>query len=166
MVTQGKISQRESAIWDALRSVHDPEIPVLSVVDLGMVAAVRVGEPVVEIDLTPTFVGCPAVDVIRAEIDRAVRKTGETNLAVKVVYDPPWTSDRITEQGRRKLLEFGLAPPGEKCSANSPDRTFDAQCPYCRSMNTTLESIFGPTLCRSIHYCRDCLQSFEQFKTI
>lgn len=152
------------AVWSALASVTDPEIPVISVVDMGIIADVRFDGGTVIVDMTPTFVGCPALDMIRDGIRKAVHGLGEVSVRVNVVFDPPWTSDRMTAEGRRKLKEFGLAPP-EKCHGGTP-APMSAQCPHCDSDQTDLESIFGPTLCRSIHYCRSCLQSFEQFKAI
>ena len=150
------------SIWSALTTVTDPEIPVLNIVDMGIVAGVHLRDDAVVVDMTPTFVGCPALDVIRTEMRRAVEAVGEKSVEVRVVFDPPWTSDRLTETGRRRLKEFGLAPPVQ-CSGN-PAATIP--CPHCDSTQTEMESLFGPTLCRSIHYCRNCLQSFEQFKTL
>lgn len=158
--------ERAKRIQAALCSVLDPEIPVLNVIDLGIIADVRLNGDGVVIDMTPTFVGCPALDVIRAEIKRAVEASGEANVTVNVVFDPPWTSDRITENGRRVLKDFGLAPPGPNCGAHQAPDLEKTSCPFCDSLDTELESLFGPTLCRSIHYCRSCLQSFEHFKTI
>lgn len=166
MVNHSTVDHRESAIWKALESVADPEIPVLSVIELGMIAAVTFEDHAVVVDLTPTFVGCPAIDVIRGDIVRALTGAGERQVAVNIVYDPPWTSSRISPEGRRKLKEFGLAPPGPKCSGGIMPDLRGAQCPFCQSTDTKLESIFGPTLCRAIHYCSKCLQSFEEFKTI
>ena len=152
----------------ALEMVTDPEIPVLSVLEMGMVAALRVMDARVEVDVTPTFAGCPAISVIREDIANAIRQAGADDVAVNVVYDPPWTSDRMTGEGRRKLKEFGLAPPGASCgSPGAPGPVLEnVACPYCDSRATELESMFGPTLCRSIHYCRNCLQSFEHFKPV
>lgn len=159
-------SLRVRRVMEALAGVKDPEIPVLNVIDMGIIAAVRCDESGVVVDMTPTFAGCPALDVIRADIRRAVEGVGERDVTVNVVYDPPWTSDRMTDRGRRLLKEFGLAPPGPRCGVNeTPDLT-RTPCPYCDSTNTELESLFGPTLCRSIHYCHACLQSFEHFKTV
>jgi len=155
---------RLAAIWSALESVTDPEIPVLSVVDLGIIAGVHLSEGAVIVEMTPTFVGCPALDVIRGELRRAVEATGERNVEVRVVFDPPWTSERMTETGRRKLKEFGLAPPVRCASTTATTADAPVPCPHCDSDRTDLESLFGPTLCRSIHYCRNCLQSFEHFK--
>jgi ring-1,2-phenylacetyl-CoA epoxidase subunit PaaD len=117
--------------------------------------------------MTPTFAGCPALDVMRDSIAEAVRAEGYDDVRVDVVFNPPWTTDRITPDGRRKLKEFGLAPPG-KCGTTGPSMESLRQvaCPYCDSTDTDLESIFGPTLCRAIHYCNACRQSFEQFKPV
>lgn len=155
---------RLRAVWDALESVKDPEIPVLSVVDLGVIADVRIGEDTVAVDITPTFAGCPAIEVMKRDIHTAVKETGADVVDVRVVYDPPWTSERLTEEGRRKLKEFGLAPPGPRCG-RTPNLD-KVPCPFCDSPDTELESMFGPTLCRSIHYCNNCLQSFEHFKPV
>lgn len=160
------LEARRARIDEALRSVPDPEIPPLNVVDLGVIANVRVTETAAEIDMTPTFAGCPALDVIRQDIETAVRDCGETDVTVRVVFDPPWTSDRISETGRRILKEFGLAPPGPRCAGGGMVDLEKTPCPFCDSESTDLESIFGPTLCRSIHYCHACKQSFEHFKAV
>jgi len=159
------VEERCGAIWVALKSVTDPEIPVLNVVEMGMIAGVRTEGGRVIVDLTPTFVGCPAIDLITRSIREALSSIGEADATVSVVYEPPWTSDRITEEGRKKLKEFGLAPPGARCEGGAIDLE-QVACPFCGSKQTTLESIFGPTLCRSIHYCQSCLQSFEHFKPV
>ena len=157
---------RRATVDAALTTVADPEIPTLNIVELGMIADVHVDADAVTVDMTPTFAGCPALDVIKRDIVRAVTETGEANVSVNIVYDPPWTSDRITEEGRRKLKEFGLAPPGARCDGGATPDLEQTPCPYCDSTETDLESIFGPTLCRSMHYCRKCLQSFEHFKAV
>ncbi len=157
---------RERVVWRSLEGVPDPEIPVINVIEMGMIAAVRAGDEGVEVDMTPTFTGCPALDVIRKDIAEAVKAIGEDRVTVNVVYDPPWTSDRITPDGRRKLKEFGLAPPGKRCTGGELPSLETTPCPYCDSTDTEMESIFGPTLCRSIHYCHACKQSFEQFKAV
>ena len=157
---------RLAGVYAALDRVTDPEIPVITIGEMGMVADVRIEGDAVTVDMTPTFAGCPALDVIQADIVRAVQEAGEKHVTVKVVYDPPWTSERITEEGRRKLKEFGLAPPGQRCADHGVVDLEQTPCPFCDSAETDLESIFGPTLCRSIHYCRNCLQSFEHFKAV
>lgn len=155
-----------AAIEQALESVTDPEIPVVNVVEMGMIADVRLDAESVVIDMTPTFVGCPALAVIRENIRAAVAAVTPVHVTVNVVFDPPWTSDRISETGRQKLKAFGLSPPGKCCSGDSVQSLEHIPCPYCDSNNTDMESLFGPTLCRSIHYCRSCLQSFEHFKVV
>ncbi len=154
------------AIGRALESVTDPEIPVVNVIEMGIIADVRLEGEEVVIDMTPTFVGCPALDVIRENIRAAVSAVTPTHVTVNVVFDPPWTSERISETGRQKLKAFGLAPPGDHCSGGSIPALEQTPCPFCDSRETDLESIFGPTLCRSIHYCRSCSQSFEHFKAV
>lgn len=154
-------------VWDALADVSDPEIPPLSVVDMGIISDVVPAPDGVIVRMTPTFAGCPALDVMREHIAHAVRAAGFENVRVDVVFEPPWISDRITADGLRKLKEFGLAPPA-RCGTTGPtlDALHDVPCPFCGSRNTALESIFGPTLCRAIHYCNACRQSFEQFKPV
>ena len=162
----------ELAVWEALASVHDPEIPPLAITDLGIVEAVRVSADRVEVDLLPTFVGCPALDVIREDVGAAARTVAEgREVAIRFVYSPPWTSDRITPDGREALRSYGLTPPGEGghsttfiplAALGSPQTP--VTCPFCGSDDTVLESAFGPTLCRTTHFCRACRNPFEGFK--
>ncbi|MEK6677280.1 MAG: 1,2-phenylacetyl-CoA epoxidase subunit PaaD [Planctomycetota bacterium] len=163
------------AVWTALRTVTDPEIPVLTVVDMGIISGVRITESGVAVDVTPTFSACPAVALIREQIVEAVSAACGCEVIVRIVYDPPWTTERMTEEGRRKLKEFGVAPPSKACVGDRINAAVKASttwslehipCPFCDSKETELESIFGPTLCRSIHYCRGCQQSFEHFKPV
>jgi ring-1,2-phenylacetyl-CoA epoxidase subunit PaaD len=156
----------ERAVWAALAEVPDPEIPAVSVVDLGIVHRVDVEPDSIRVEILPTFVGCPAVEMMRTAI--ADRLAGLAPcIDVDVTYAVPWTSDRITPEGRRRLAASGSAPPlpsGDPASPISLDRA--ATCPYCGSRRTVMENAFGPTLCRSIYYCTDCRQPFEQFKTV
>ena len=165
--TQVQLTQAEQRVWDALQTVSDPEIPAISVVELGIIANVDATDGQVSIDMCPTFAGCPALDYMRNDIQRTVAAAGFDDVTVNVVFDPPWSTDRISDEGRRKLKEFGLAPP-TKCGGGPVTEAIirDVQCPFCDSADTTLESIFGPTLCRAIHYCNTCRQSFEQFKPV
>jgi ring-1,2-phenylacetyl-CoA epoxidase subunit PaaD len=158
----------EAEVWDALAEVEDPEIPVISLVDLGVVRAVRVEGERVRLELTPTFLGCPALEVMRAQLTAAIEGLG-AEADVEVVLDDSWSTDRITPEGREKLRAAGFAPPAPR-EASAP-RLVQLQsqafrCPYCGSTDTKLENIFGPTPCRSIRYCSSCRQPFEQFKTI
>ncbi len=156
----------ESAVWAALQDVHDPEIPTISVVDLGVVRSVETAPGSVRVELLPTFVGCPAIDVMRASVEQRLRQFAE-HVEVEISFAEPWTSERITPEGRRRLRESGFAPPAP---AAEDDRALPvlpiAECPYCGSRNTTLENAFGPTLCRAIYHCRNCTQPFEQFKAV
>jgi len=151
----------------ALESVKDPEIPVVSVVEMGIVREVVVDGEAVRVTMTPTFSGCPALDVMRREIETAVRQLGIPNVTVETVLYPPWSTDWITDVARDKLRQFGLAPPqkhgGDLISVAFLDV---AQCPRCGSKNTSLKNSFGPTLCRMIYYCHDCQDAFEQFKPL
>ena len=158
----------ESAVWDALAEIPDPEIPVISLVDLGVVKSVAVDDERVRIEFTPTFLGCPALDAMRTQMEAAVTALGG-EPEVDVVLDDSWSTDRITPEGREKLRESGFAPPTPR-QAGPPQlvqlQSKSFKCPYCGSTDTRLENIFGPTPCRSLRYCRDCKQPFEQFKTI
>ncbi len=165
----------ERQVWEAVASVHDPEIPPCSVVDLGIVERVEVNESGIEVDLLPTFAGCPALDVIEAEVRAAVESVANgQDVRVRFVYSPPWTSDRITERGREALRAYGVTPPD--VSGNPAGRrTFvplaalqaaprPLTCPFCGSRQTVVESQFGPTLCRTIQFCQSCRNPFEGFK--
>jgi ring-1,2-phenylacetyl-CoA epoxidase subunit PaaD len=158
----------EAQVWSALADVADPEIPVVSVVDIGVVRDVRVDGERVHVVFTPTFLGCPALEVMRDRMAEKIEELG-AEPDVEVVLDDSWSTDRITPAGREKLREAGFAPPAPR-EAAAP-RLFQLQtgafrCPYCGSTDTALENIFGPTPCRSLRYCRGCSQPFEQFKTI
>lgn len=153
----------ESAVWAALQDVHDPEIPTISVVDLGVVRRVQTGEGSVHVELLPTFVGCPAIEVMRSSVEDRLREFAD-DVTVDISFAEPWTSERITKAGREALRAAGFAPP----VASSRELVVlpVAECPYCGSCNTTLENAFGPTLCRAIYHCADCRQPFEQFKEV
>lgn len=156
----------ESVIWEALDGVKDPEIPVVSVVEMGMIRAVQVGENSVTVGLAPTFSGCPALHVIRADIEACVRELGAENVSVEMILDPPWSSDWISDPARSKLKEFGLAPPpkhGGQIQITFFDRV---SCPFCDALDTSVKNHFGPTLCRSIYFCNACRQPFEQLKPL
>jgi ring-1,2-phenylacetyl-CoA epoxidase subunit PaaD len=157
----------EDAVWRALEEVIDPELPVLSVIDLGLVHEVQVEDGRARIRFTPTFVGCPAVDQMRLLMEEAVRGLG-LEPDVDTTYDAIWKSDRITPDGRRKLAEAGIAPPGDvpvRTGLSLPVRAV-ATCPHCGSQETRRDNAFGPTPCRAIWYCDSCHQPFEGFKTI
>ncbi len=155
-----------SEVMEALDQVMDPEIPVVSVIGMGLIRDVSVTDDGVTVQLTPTFSGCPALHVIRADIESKVRSLGVDHVTVETVLNPPWTSDWISEEARSKLKAFGLAPPpvhGGRVELIFFDQV---NCPYCDSEDTILKNGFGPTLCRAIYYCRACQQPFEQFKAL
>jgi ring-1,2-phenylacetyl-CoA epoxidase subunit PaaD len=151
-----------------LAGIVDPEIPAISIVDLGIVRDVTLVDGTLQVDLLPTFIGCPALDLIRATIAerlepvRADQACGVRQVAVTISYAEPWTAERISATGRAALRASGFAPPeaGPRLLTLTPPAT----CPYCGSRRTVLENAFGPTRCRSIHYCTACRQPFEQFK--
>jgi ring-1,2-phenylacetyl-CoA epoxidase subunit PaaD len=157
-----------AAVWDALAEIPDPEIPVISLVDLGVVRDVAIDGEHVRVEFTPTFLGCPALEVMRDAMAEKVRELGG-EPDVRVISDDSWSSDKITPEGREKLRAAGLAPPAPR-EATAPTllqlQSAAFRCPYCGSTDTTLENIFGPTPCRSVRYCNGCRQPFEQFKTI
>jgi ring-1,2-phenylacetyl-CoA epoxidase subunit PaaD len=156
----------ERAVWAALAEVPDPEIPAVSVVDLGIVHRMDVSPEAIRVEILPTFVGCPAVETMRSAI--ADRLAGlAPRVEVEVTFAVPWTSDRISPEGRRRLADSGFAPPTAAAGPDAPIHVgLAVTCPYCGSRRTVMENAFGPTLCRSIYYCTDCRQPFEQFKTV
>ena len=155
-------------VWDALAEIPDPEIPVISLVELGVIRGVEVEHGRVRVDFTPTFLGCPAIEVMQTAMAERIRELG-AEPEVRVLTDDSWSTDRISPEGREKLREAGFAPPAPR-EAGAPTlvqlQSQAFRCPYCGSSDTALENIFGPTPCRSLRYCRSCRQPFEQFKTI
>jgi ring-1,2-phenylacetyl-CoA epoxidase subunit PaaD len=150
------------AVWAAFEQIPDPEIPVVSLVDLGVIRSVDVRDGRVHVEFTPTFLGCPALDVMKRSLEETVRGLG-AEPDVEVVNDDSWGTDKITAAGREKLRAAGFAPPAPRLVQLQSQVH---KCPYCGSTDTTLENLFGPTPCRSIRYCNGCRQPFEQFKTI
>jgi ring-1,2-phenylacetyl-CoA epoxidase subunit PaaD len=153
-------------IWQVLDEVKDPEIPVVSVVEMGLIRSVgREGQTIL-ITMTPTFIGCPALNVMQTEIRERLRQSGAQEVKVRVALSPPWSTDWITSQGRDKLRQFGLSPPPRHAGKIDLALLEIAACPYCASEDTSLKNSFGPTLCRAIYFCNQCRQPFEQFKPI
>lgn len=164
MVTITAISKAQ--VMEVLEGVKDPEIPAVSVLDLGIVEKIQIEGTNVTVTCLPTFVGCPALDMIREDIESALQKMGAT-AEVNFVFQPPWTSDRISEEGKRKLQEYGLAPPAPQSGVGvALTLMTPGKCPYCGSTDTVLESPFGPTACRATCYCHSCRNPFEQFKQV
>lgn len=159
-----EITKDQVYVW--LEEVKDPEIPVLSLIDLGVITGVTVHEGDVIIEMTPTFVGCPALDMMQTDIREVLTKKGVRKVAIEVSYKRPWTSDLISEKGKEALKKFGLAPPPPRALFMDLEVLEHAACPRCGNSNTELRNAFGPTLCRAIHYCHDCKEAFEQFKPL
>jgi ring-1,2-phenylacetyl-CoA epoxidase subunit PaaD len=158
----------ETEVWEALREIPDPEIPVISLVELGVIKTVIVDGPRVHVEFTPTFMGCPALDAMCRSMEQQIAGLGG-EPEIEVVLDDSWSTDRISPAGREKLTAAGLAPP--RARTDEPPTLLQLErgpfrCPWCGSADTRLENIFGPTPCRSLRYCNSCRQPFEQFKTI
>ena len=157
---------QEEKIWQILEEVKDPEVPVLSVVDLGIIRSVKVQDELISIMITPTYSGCPAMDVIRMDIRLKLMEKGLRNVNITQSLSPAWTTDWMSEEGKRKLKDFGIAPPNPKQQFCSTDmfRQEAVQCPRCQSFHTELVSQFGSTACKAMYKCLDCLENFDYFK--
>lgn len=154
-------------IWEILETVCDPEVPVLTIIDLGVVRNVAIqDDDVVEITLTPTYTGCPAMDLISVNIKAALQDKGFMKVDVKMVLSPAWTTDWLSEEGKVKLKAYGIAPPVK--SSTNKNLLFGEekaiQCPLCNSFHTELISQFGSTACKALHRCLDCKEPFDYFK--
>ena len=164
MVTASTIQQKQ--IWQILETVCDPEVPVLSILDLGIVRDVKFlpgsssANGGIEIIITPTYTGCPAMDMIAANIRLALLENGFTKIKITSVLSPAWTTDWMTEEGKRKLKKYGIAPPNKKFTIP----VNGVQCPLCNSINTKLLSEFGSTACKALYQCNDCKEPFDYFK--
>ncbi|MCO4818946.1 MAG: phenylacetate-CoA oxygenase subunit PaaJ [Bacteroidetes bacterium] len=162
------IQYSEVDIRNFLKEVKDPEIPPISIVDLGIVTKISITESNdVHVTLTPTFAGCPALKIMEDLVKERLNKVdGIGSVSVNTSFETTWTTDMISEEGREALLKHGLAPPKQNVGYMELDVLSDTPCPYCSSRNTMLKSPFGPTLCRSLHYCNNCKQAFEGFKPV
>lgn len=153
-------------IYEWLDDVKDPEIPVLSLADLGIISEVNIDADSVKIVVTPTFVGCPALDMMKHDIIETLKNKGVSKIEVEVSFSIPWSSDRISEKGKKALKQFGITPPPNGNLFTDIEVLEHIPCPRCNSTDTTLKNPFGPTLCRSIHYCNSCREAFELFKPV
>lgn len=156
----------EKQIWKILEEVKDPEVPVLSVIDLGIIRSITTPDDKVEITVTPTYSGCPALDVINMDIRLKLIEKGYRNISIQQQLSPAWTTDWMTEEGKQKLKAFGIAPPNPRqqfCKAEMFQQEA-VQCPRCNSYHTELISQFGSTACKSIYRCLDCKETFDHFK--
>ncbi len=166
-ITQQNVT--EESVREALLDVMDPEIPNLSIVDLGIVRKVSVGDSAIEVELLPTFVGCPALEVMKESVQERLHELAPgLDINVKVTLEETWTTDRISDRGREVLKSSGFAPPQRtpQGKLNLVQLMPVSECPYCGSRKTVMENVFGPTLCRAIYYCTSCRQPFEQFKQV
>ena len=169
MVERGLTAGR---FWNALEGVPDPEVPVLSVVDLGVVRDIRVDAAGgVEVDITPTYSGCPAMREIESGIVAALEAAGAATVQVTTVFTPAWTTDWILPEARERLRAYGIAPPGPAAPESEVlvpllRRSAPVPCPFCGSSRTEERSHFGSTACKALHFCPDCRQPFEHFKAI
>ena len=150
-----------------LEAVKDPEIPVISLIDLGVITEIVIekGEAV-RVEMTPTFAGCPAMDYMKKDVETVLKEHGLKTFEVNVSFKSHWSSNNITAKGKAALKQFGLAPPPHLQNVVDLDILKHTPCPFCDSTDTELKSPFGPTLCRALHYCHNCHQAFEQFKPV
>lgn len=156
-----------AAVWSLLEQIKDPEIPVLSIVDLGIVRDIAIDDEQLIITITPTYTGCPAMDMIAAAIKMEMMASGVSKVNVELVISPAWTTDWMTEKGKQQLKEYGIAPPNPRqqvCNDKlfAPDEA--VQCPHCESWHTRRISEFGSTACKALYQCEDCQEPFDYFK--
>ena len=165
MVNVAESRRDEILRW--LEEVKDPEVPVLSVRELGVLRDVEVTDDGVVVVMTPTYSGCPAMHAMESEVLQTLERHGVPNARVRTVYSPAWTTDWLSVEAKAKLAAYGIAPPGPVDDDLVPlRRKTTVECPYCHSLNTTLRSEFGSTACKSILFCNSCHQPFELFKAI
>lgn len=155
-------------IFDLLSQIPDPEIPVISIVELGVIRDIKTDEKNVEVTITPTYSGCPAMKQMENDIRKTLADNGFEKITITTSYSPAWTTDWLTEAAKQKLQQYGIAPPEEKTT----DKSFlsghpkTVTCPRCKSKNTVMVSQFGSTACKALYQCKDCLEAFDYFKCI
>ena len=162
-----KINRSKESIYQLLAQVPDPEIPVVNIIEMGMIRDVIVTPKKVEVFLCPTYSGCPAMDMIESMVKEKLLASGFLNVLVTLVYKPAWTTDWMNAQTKEKLRAFGIAPPvGKVLSKKSLLANETVACPQCRSENTKIKSMFGSTACKALYTCSECLEPFDYFKCI
>jgi ring-1,2-phenylacetyl-CoA epoxidase subunit PaaD len=159
-------SENEKRIWEELGKITDPEIPVLSLIEMKVIRSVSVSDDGVKVVMSPTFVGCPALEHMKNEIRTRLAELGCERVTVETTFTPPWSTDMLADDVKEKLRAFGIAPPPQNGEELVAVLALPVACPFCNSQNTHLESAFGATLCKQIYYCDACRQSFERFKPI
>jgi ring-1,2-phenylacetyl-CoA epoxidase subunit PaaD len=158
------VLKTDSAAWyELLEDVCDPEIPVLTLMDLGVLRDISVSQNRIKISITPTYAGCPAMEMMRADIESTLAKAGYQNVQVEQRLSPAWTTDWMSDAGRKKLLAYGIAPP---VSTSCGKKTGNIECPQCSSQNVKIISEFGSTACKALYQCQDCREPFDYFKCI
>jgi ring-1,2-phenylacetyl-CoA epoxidase subunit PaaD len=158
------INISEKEVWKALSEVYDPEIPVLSIIDLGIVRDLKTNNGEAEVFITPTYSGCPAMDVISMEIRMALLQTGFKKIKITQQLSPAWTTDWMTDNGKEKLAAYGIAPPVGKTFDKKYLEDLNVECPLCHSNDTRLISQFGSTACKALYQCNQCKEPFDYFK--
>lgn len=156
-------------IWKLMEEIPDPEIPVLTIIDLGVVREIDIAEEEVVVTITPTYSGCPAMNQFEDDIKAKLDDNGINNVVVRMRYDPPWTTDWLTEEAKQKLQDYGIAPPEQKTTDKNAlivDNRKSVTCPHCKSKNTRMVSQFGSTACKALYQCNDCMEPFDYFKCI
>lgn len=156
-------------IWDLLEEIPDPEIPVLSIHDLGIVRKIDEINNEIIVTITPTYSGCPAMNVFEADIVSTLNKYGYDNVSIKTIYDPPWTTDWLSEEAKKKLQDYGIAPPEQRTTDKNAllvDDRRSVTCPQCKSTSSKMISQFGSTACKALYQCNDCMEPFDYFKCI
>jgi ring-1,2-phenylacetyl-CoA epoxidase subunit PaaD len=156
-------------IWALLEEIPDPEIPVLSIHDLGIVRKIDEINNEIIVTITPTYSGCPAMNVFEADIVTTLNKYGYDNVSIKTIYDPPWTTDWLSEEAKKKLQDYGIAPPEQKTTDKNAllvDDRRSVTCPQCKSTSSKMISQFGSTACKALYQCNDCMEPFDYFKCI
>ncbi|MBB4736006.1 1,2-phenylacetyl-CoA epoxidase subunit PaaD [Micrococcus cohnii] len=167
MVTSAQLRPADPAdatVWDAAATVHDPEIPVLSIADLGILRDARVEDGRAVVVITPTYSGCPAMDTITTDVTRALARAGFEDADVRLVLQPAWTTDWMTDEGKEKLSEYGIAPPTARTTDGPVRLGLAVKCPRCHSLDTREITRFGSTSCKALHTCNECLEPFDYFK--
>jgi ring-1,2-phenylacetyl-CoA epoxidase subunit PaaD len=152
-----------AALYELLKYVCDPEIPVLTLMDLGVLRDISVSQNSIKISITPTYAGCPAMEMMRADIESTLAKAGYQNVQVEQRLSPAWTTDWMSDAGRKKLFAYGIAPPA---STSCGKKTGNIECPQCNSQNVKIISEFGSTACKALYRCQDCKEPFDYFKCI
>ncbi len=158
----------EQEIWEILSKIPDPEIPVINIVELGILRSISIENEDLKIVITPTYSGCPAMNQIEDDINQMLNEIGINHFEIKVKYKPAWTTDWLTEEAKAKLLEYGISPPlsSSKDKSKITGKSNEVICPNCKSYNTELVSQFGSTACKALYKCTDCLEPFDYFKCI